>query len=177
MSHFRNSKFSFQDRPNYGTDFQELKKARKMTDDILFVCNNNEEGISGQISAIINKHQHEIILEKGLLGNQETRNQIRGLGRKLESLNRGMMAISRNGNRRKFNNYQGLNSPNGNQNQLGQGRHILRQRNQNAHERYRLDNNMHGRTHVEENNQENTWTSNLKCGGQAKHSLNLNSES
>ena len=177
MSHFRNSKFSLQDRPNYGTDFQELKKARKMTEDILSACNNNEEAISVQISAIIKKHQHEIILEKGLVENQETRNQIRGLGRKLESLNRGMMAISRNGNRGRYNNHRGLSNPDGNHNQMGTNRHVLRHRNQNAREKYRLDNNMTGITQVDEHNQVNTWTSNLKCGGQAKHALNLNSES
>ena len=167
MSHFRNSRFSSQDHPNYGTDFQELKKARKLTEDILSVCSNNEEAISGQISALIKKHQNELILEKGAVENRETRNQIRGLGRKLESLNRGVNAITRNSNRGNRRNH----------NQLGQGKHILRQRNHDARDRYRVNNNTANRSQMENITLDKSWTSKLKCGGNAKHTLNTHSKS
>jgi hypothetical protein len=51
---------------------------------------------------------------------------------------------------------------------MGYGRHIPLQRNQNARNRYQLDNNIKVTTHVKESNPNETWSSHLECGGQTK---------
>ena len=180
MANFRNSRFPNQGRPNYATDFQELSKSRKMTDTIFSICNDREDALAGQISALIIKHKQELILERGLIENQETRNQIRGLGKKLESLNRGMAAMSRNGNRNSFTRNRGSTNPHGFPNRNSQN--------------YRLNMGQRPRNvinHVSTNNLETVlaeiepqmetlvnnpkWESKLKCGGRATHEINKTS--
>jgi hypothetical protein len=177
MANFRNSRFSNQDKPNYATDFQELLKSRKMADTIISICNDSENALAGQISALITKHKQELILERGLIENQQTRNQIRGLGRKLESLNRGMAAMSRNRNQNVSMRYRGSTNPHGFPNRNSQNYRLnMRQHPKNVLNKVSTNNletvlaDIEPQIDTTANNPK--WESKLKCGGKAFHEIN-----